>query len=221
MNIKAIETVYNGYRFRSRLEARWAYFFDLLGVEYRYETEGYELSDGTRYLPDFWLPKQEEWVEIKGQNPSPDEAKKALRLCLDTGQSVHVCIDDPLDASILDCHPMTAIHDPAFKRWLFQLVLVGKDGGIYMGVDGEASETVTLINSMGVFQHPTLDISYSLSHQLWFCEDCNRLFFGLLGLYKSDNCPIDALLTPRLKEARSTARQARFEHGQTPTVNKG
>jgi hypothetical protein len=26
--VKAIETQYNGYRFRSRLEARWAVFFD-------------------------------------------------------------------------------------------------------------------------------------------------------------------------------------------------
>lgn len=26
-NIKAIETEYKGYRFRSRLEARWAVFF--------------------------------------------------------------------------------------------------------------------------------------------------------------------------------------------------
>ena len=30
--IKAIETEYNGYKFRSRLEARWAVFFDALGV---------------------------------------------------------------------------------------------------------------------------------------------------------------------------------------------
>jgi hypothetical protein len=28
--IKAIETSYKGYRFRSRLEARWAVFFDAL-----------------------------------------------------------------------------------------------------------------------------------------------------------------------------------------------
>ena len=28
-DIKAIETYYKGYRFRSRLEARWAVFFDL------------------------------------------------------------------------------------------------------------------------------------------------------------------------------------------------
>ena len=40
--IKAIETVYNGYRFRSRLEARWAVFFEAAGIEYEYEPEGFE-----------------------------------------------------------------------------------------------------------------------------------------------------------------------------------
>ena len=38
--IKAIETVYYGYRFRSRLEARWAGFFDCLGMPYEYEQIG-------------------------------------------------------------------------------------------------------------------------------------------------------------------------------------
>ena len=52
--IKAIETVYNGYRFRSRLEARWAVFFDALGLEYEYEPEGFSLGAGG-YLPDFRL----------------------------------------------------------------------------------------------------------------------------------------------------------------------
>ena len=51
--IKPIETEYNGYRFRSRLEARWAVFFDALGIKYEYEPEGYTLEDGTKYLPDF------------------------------------------------------------------------------------------------------------------------------------------------------------------------
>lgn len=51
--IKPIETIYNGYRFRSRLEARWAVFLDTLGVEYEYEPEGFELPNGKRYLPDF------------------------------------------------------------------------------------------------------------------------------------------------------------------------
>lgn len=63
--MKAIETVYDGYKFRSRLEARWAVFFNVLGVKYEYEKEGYDL-DGTYYLPDFWLPEQKYWIEIKG-----------------------------------------------------------------------------------------------------------------------------------------------------------
>jgi hypothetical protein len=74
--IKAIETEYNGYKFRSRLEARWAVFFDTLGIEYRYEEDGFDLN-GTWYLPDFWLPKHNCWIEIKGQRPTEDEERKA------------------------------------------------------------------------------------------------------------------------------------------------
>lgn len=52
-DIKPIETVYNGYRFRSRLEARWAVFFDALGIKYEYEPEGFDLGEAGWYLPDF------------------------------------------------------------------------------------------------------------------------------------------------------------------------
>ena len=48
--IKAIPTMYGGVQFRSRLEARWAAFFDL--VEWRWEYEPLDL-DG--YVPDFVL----------------------------------------------------------------------------------------------------------------------------------------------------------------------
>lgn len=65
MMIKAIETSYKGYRFRSRLEARWAVFFDALGIKWEYEKEGFDLGDGLRYLPDFWIPEYKCWVEIK------------------------------------------------------------------------------------------------------------------------------------------------------------
>jgi hypothetical protein len=63
--IKPIETTHDGYRFRSRLEARWAIFLDSLGLEYVYEPEGYEFPDGTRYLPDFWLPRLDMYIEVK------------------------------------------------------------------------------------------------------------------------------------------------------------
>lgn len=71
--IQAIETTYAGCRFRSRLEARWAVFFDTIGWEWQYEPEGFERSWGwgetetvVRYLPDFYLPTTETWVEVKG-----------------------------------------------------------------------------------------------------------------------------------------------------------
>lgn len=32
MEIKVIETKYNGFNFRSRLEARWAIFFDMMDL---------------------------------------------------------------------------------------------------------------------------------------------------------------------------------------------
>lgn len=66
--IKPIETVYNGYRFRSRLEARWAVFLDALRIPYEFEHQGYDLGEWGWYLPDFWLPREEAYVEIKPFN---------------------------------------------------------------------------------------------------------------------------------------------------------
>jgi hypothetical protein len=54
-HIAPIETLYNGYRFRSRLEARWAVFLDYARVIYQYELEGFRLPSGS-YLPDFYCP---------------------------------------------------------------------------------------------------------------------------------------------------------------------
>ncbi len=53
--IKAIPTEYKGYRMRSRLEARWAVFFDALELDWEYEAEGLLLPNGVKYLPDFLL----------------------------------------------------------------------------------------------------------------------------------------------------------------------
>lgn len=87
--IKVIETEYNGLLFRSRLEARWAYGFDQLGIPYEYEKEGYELKCG-RYLPDFWLPQHQVWVENKGSFPTKAEQQSARSLADHTEYSVLV-----------------------------------------------------------------------------------------------------------------------------------
>jgi hypothetical protein len=77
--LKAIETSYNGYAFRSRIEARFAVFFDACNLEYEYEKEGFDLSCGY-YLPDFWMPTLGCWIEIKGQAPADEEVRKAKAL---------------------------------------------------------------------------------------------------------------------------------------------
>lgn len=90
--LRAIETHYNGYHFRSRLEARWAVFFDTLGIRYDYEPQGYDLGDGTFYLPDFWLPEQKCWVEIKPDYPPPAVLQKLNRLCQASGYEVALLV---------------------------------------------------------------------------------------------------------------------------------
>lgn len=91
--MKAIETVYNGYRFRSRLEARWAVFFDALGVKYEYEPEGFNLGNHLCYLPDFrvkcWGTRGQIWeepfdlyIEVKG-NMTREDAEKIINFSKD------------------------------------------------------------------------------------------------------------------------------------------
>ena len=62
--LTAIETCYRGYRFRSRLEARWAVFLTEVNISWEYEAEGFDIG-GTWYLPDFWLPRDHAFLEIK------------------------------------------------------------------------------------------------------------------------------------------------------------
>src|SRR5436309_154344 len=101
--MQAIETHYKGYRFRSRLEARWAVFWDSLGVRWEYEPEGFRFKDGTCYLPDFWLPEVQYfgcvlisgiWVEVK---PEGGDFSKARMLCEESQKPVLFCEGPPDD----------------------------------------------------------------------------------------------------------------------------
>jgi len=125
--IKPIETLYKGYRFRSRLEARWAVCFDYCKVKWEYEAQGYKLPSGN-YLPDFYLPISAPhtsggdafsgFVEIKNKSsiigikkfdPNPglfwnDHPKHwtreeclAFELALLHKTYVFICYGDPLD----------------------------------------------------------------------------------------------------------------------------
>jgi hypothetical protein len=89
LGLQPIETRYNGYRFRSRLEARWAVFMDVIGVPYEYEPEAYHLPSGN-YLPDFYLPSIQTFAEVKPDPvPGVERVLNLLtELCVATGKNV-------------------------------------------------------------------------------------------------------------------------------------
>lgn len=87
-------TEYEGYTFRSRTEARWAVFFDALRIKWDYEPQGFEFG-GKGYLPDFWLPDLNKWVEIKGEQPTLEESHKCSWLADGTHADVLLFWDAP------------------------------------------------------------------------------------------------------------------------------
>src|SRR5207253_3310908 len=79
-SLASIPTTYQGVLMRSRLEARWAARLDALGLVWEYEPQVLRLGRGRGgfYLPDFWLPGQGCWLEVKGPHWERFEKTQAL-----------------------------------------------------------------------------------------------------------------------------------------------
>lgn len=73
--IRAIPMEYKGVRFRSTLEAGWAYNLDIHHIVWSYEPWAVQIGPaGIRYLADFYLPVHRTWLEVKG--PHNDRINK-------------------------------------------------------------------------------------------------------------------------------------------------
>jgi len=92
--IAPIPTRYAGRTYRSRTESRWALFFDAAGIAHSYEAEGFGLGS-LAYLPDFWLPGWQMFVEIKGQFPTGEEQDKCARLAMMSRRPVLLAMGEP------------------------------------------------------------------------------------------------------------------------------
>lgn len=171
MALKPIETIYRGYRFRSRLEARWAVFFDTLGVRWEYEKEGYDLGPAGWYLPDFWLPDLEMWAEVKGEPFNSSEEAKARALA---------------DASTYEVLQLVGI--PTYT--------------VYWSIRPKGQ---------GYSSDDRMD--YVLDDQ--YCHDEHR-WFSSPGLRDGEDASQQFYVSPRTRAAYAAARQARFEHGESP-----
>lgn len=119
MTIKAIETSYKGYRFRSRLEARWAVFFDTIDWRWDYEPEGFEF-DNKQYLPDFYLKASHCYVEVK-----PDDSEIAnkadwllMQFVCFTQQRAMLLVGLPSNLRAISYEPAQMENDPPVIRKL-------------------------------------------------------------------------------------------------------
>jgi hypothetical protein len=99
--LRAINTKFEGYFFRSRLEARWAFFLSELGFLYEYEKEGFVLEGGIPYLPDFFIPSLNTWIEVKPENVTESEMNKIRLLSKGIGENGFVMLANGLPSEVL------------------------------------------------------------------------------------------------------------------------
>lgn len=116
--MKALETTWRGYRFRSRTEARWAVALTASAVKFDYEPQGYDLPSGW-YLPDFWLPSFDAWLEVKGVEPNGRERALATELAAQSRKKVFIAVGAPDP----DDQDQVEMFDAQGGGWVFDLRL--------------------------------------------------------------------------------------------------
>ena len=193
--IKAIETHYNGYRFRSRLEARWAVYFDALGIEYEYEPEGFVLPGGASYLPDFYLPIVDAYVEIKSRHSTEINAAsdKLFDVAEQTGKYGLFCTGDPVDNNMKLCG-MFILNDCKGMMWKPTEFIIGAE---------EISDDFAGYHK--VFEVGLVINDTRIADVKKFNGERIRTVIPRIRLFGYERLPY---------EEQERARQARFEHGE-------
>jgi hypothetical protein len=201
MNYGPIETVYRGYKFRSRLEARWAVFFDAVGIEWKYEPEGFE-AYGERYLPDFFLPASGTWVEVKGTDDALQADHQKLCALLDHSSPLSDMENSLFHAS----HGLLLLGDiPEPRPGLTLHPIVQHSKGLHLRrasfwYDERPVTTVPPSWVNALFGIPDMESGLEADQALWttrtcFCASPSYFSFVLEGY--------------------AAARAARFEHGSS------
>lgn len=108
---------YRGVDFRSTLEADWAATFDYLNWHWEYEPGAVQVGD-TQYLPDFRLPGQNAWVEVKGpHNIGLDKAHDLNRAIVADDRAEIFVVGRPAGpGGVADWHCVTNNYDIRITR---------------------------------------------------------------------------------------------------------
>lgn len=214
--MKPIQTYYNGYKFRSRLEARWAVFFDACHMKWEYEPEGFKLSDGTHYLPDFKITTpygSTIWYEIKPEGTTEDAKFNQFESDL---------IDAFREGIATGARPLA-----------FAVMLTGDpysmliDKEYYIDPNnGFITKTFTYSNGFEVWPHDD-DVRWGDELSDWETpiggyHPPRAGMFGLMARPHKGSMYMDIkdyqMFVAKLADACRTARSARFEHGETPVA---
>ena len=229
-SIRPIETQYDGYLFRSRLEARWAVFFKSLGVPYAYEPEGFR-RNGVWYLPDFRVkcwglrgeksgPPFDLYIEVKGS--MDEESAEKLKVFTQFGEDWVKEMERETGAR----HPDWGEHwwepevydweraqyEDALKTWtkknLLPVLVVGD-------IPGCADD----FNCMDKW-YP-FSVAHGIEYNSYVGIDGDS--FGAMPaadreghfyLFGQDSNYVNGEDVDRINRAYDRARMARFEHGQ-------
>ena len=197
--MQPIETRYKGYRFRSRLEARWAVFFDAMGMRWSYETQGYEFN-GVRYLPDFSVTRGSNVIAFYEVKPSYVEVDPKLTAFEAAYRAHHA--DDCEVFTLLRGDPYTCLFD----------------GGTGVGVCpgcGLLSFDAHPCAQHGTTVYVHCDTCDFAPRDHQFPNALAKVDFhkGLVTIDVEDFLA----LQKRLERAALLARGTRFEHGESPT----
>jgi len=190
--LTALETRYAGYRFRSRIEARWAVFFTRLGLDWQYEPQGFKVgSEQLPYLPDFYLPVQGLYVEVKPAFADQVDPEGVRRWEAFAGEVVTTWTSERAAifcGRIPDPDKVTESGPPWSGKWY--------DDGIYITGDCNYSWCACPTG-----QH--FDIQFEARGGRILCG-CKRVYDD--RYHGGDD--------QRILNAYAAARSARFEHGE-------
>lgn len=65
-------------KMRSGFEVMFAMILEKENIQWDYEPKRFKLSNGLRYTPDFYLPEQDLWIDVKGQITEKHKNKHKL-----------------------------------------------------------------------------------------------------------------------------------------------
>ena len=199
MAIKAIETEYNGYKFRSRLEARWAVFLDALGVDYEYEPEGFELPSGKRYLPDF---------KVKCYGTRGCDNDEPFDLYIEVKGNMTLC-----DAERIEEFAGASANNDFDIKIENPILVVGNIPQRGKSSDSDSLGAYDTIEGTHVcpFNYTLIDGDYFAAYP--------AAYKGRFFLWGDDSNYI--WNENEVEEAYDKARKARFEYGETPVIVHG